>query len=170
MANLFAGLFLLSDKPIVVGDFIEMDNKLSGNVEDIGWRTTRIKLLSDDIVVVPNSRLADSIIINYSMPNEKTSCIVKCNVSYNSDLDKVEKITLEVARKIQKSVEGADPDYEPLVRFNEFGLYNISFNAILGIKDYASRYRVTHEFMKAIKAAFDKNKIEIAVPMVETPK
>jgi len=60
LSNFFAGVHLLSDKPINVGDFIELDENTTGIVEDIGWRSTRIKMLTDNLLIIPNAKLADS--------------------------------------------------------------------------------------------------------------
>ena len=89
LANMFAGVRLLSDRPIEVGDYIELDDKIAGYVEDIGWNTTRIRTLINNIIIVPNSKLADSIIINNSLPQSDLGVIVKCGVDYSSDLKKV---------------------------------------------------------------------------------
>jgi small-conductance mechanosensitive channel len=70
LSNFFAGVHLISDRPINVGDFIELDENTTGIIEDIGWRSTRIRMLTDNLLIIPNGKLADSNIINYSMPKE----------------------------------------------------------------------------------------------------
>lgn len=169
LANLFAGIRIISDKPVQVGDYIELDN-LKGYVEDIGFHTTRIKTLPGNIVIVPNSKLADSIIVNNSLPNDDLGVIVKCGVSYKSNLKKVEKATLEVAKEIQKNLAGAVKEFEPLMRFEEFGDSNINFFVVLRATDYKSKYLVVHEFIKNLKARYDKDKIEISWPVRKVVK
>ncbi|MEM2974670.1 MAG: mechanosensitive ion channel family protein, partial [Candidatus Micrarchaeia archaeon] len=133
ISNFFAGLHILTDKPINVGDIVEIDSPLSetgtlrGEVVDIGWRSTRIRIWNNDIVIVPNAKLASNILINRTMPTNQHVFNVNCGVSYQSDLKKVEKITLEVANKVQKTSEFAQKDYEPLFRYKEFGDSNINF-------------------------------------------
>ena len=165
LSNFFAGVHLLSDKPINVGDYIELDEKTSGIVEDIGWRSTRIKTLTDNLLIIPNAKLADSNIINYSMPRLDFSIWVPCGVAYDTDLKKVEKITIDVAKEIQKTVDGAVKDFNPAFRFREFGDSNINFIAILGIAEPTKRFIVRSEFIKALKKRFDKEKIEISWPI-----
>ena len=63
----------LSDRPIDVGDFIELDENTSGIVDDIGWRSTRIKTLTNNLLIIPNGKLADSNITNYSKPKQNLS-------------------------------------------------------------------------------------------------
>jgi small-conductance mechanosensitive channel len=165
LSNFFAGMHLVSDRPINVGDFIELDENTSGNVEDIGWRSTRIKTLADNLLVIPNSKLAESNITNYSLPKQELSLWIPCGVAYESDLDKVEKVTLEVAREIQETVDGAVKDFEPGFRFKEFDDSNINFNTILRISEPLKKFQVRHEFIKKLKERFDKEDIEISWPI-----
>jgi small-conductance mechanosensitive channel len=165
LSDFFAGLHILSDKPIRVGDYIELENKLSGFVEDIGWRSTRIRTLPNNIVVIPNSKLADSIVTNYSMPQDEMGVVVQCGVDYSSDLEKVEKITIDVAKKIQKKIQGAVKDFEPFIRYHTFGDSNINFSIILRVEKPVDKFIVTHEFIKELKKRFDKERIEISWPV-----
>jgi small-conductance mechanosensitive channel len=165
LTNFFAGVHILSDKPIRVGDFIELDKDTYGVVEDIGWRSTRIRMLTDNLLVIPNAKLADSNIINYSMPKQDFSIWVPCGVAYESDLKKVEKVTLEVAKEIQQKIPGAVKDFEPAFRFREFSDSNINFTAILRVEEPMARFVVRNEFIKALKERFDKEKIEISWPI-----
>lgn len=165
LSNFFAGVHLLSDRPINVGDFIELDENNTGIVEDIGWRSTRIRMLTDNLLIIPNGKLADSNIINYSMPKDDFSIWVPCGVAYESDLKKVERVTLEVAKEIQNTVPGAMKDFEPGFRYREFGDSNINFVTILRIEKPMDRFVVRNEFIKALKQRYDKEKIEISWPI-----
>ena len=164
LANFFAGLHIISDRPINVGDYIEMEN-VKGYVEDIGWRSTRIKTLPNTIVIVPNSKIAESVIINNYLPVEEMSIVLQCGVAYDSDLGKVEKVTVDVARKIQQTVPGAVKTFEPFIRYHTFGDSNINFSIILRVEEFVARYLVSHEFIKALKAKYDKENIEISWPV-----
>jgi small-conductance mechanosensitive channel len=165
--NLFAGIHIISDKPIEVGDFVEIDNgTIKGYVQDIGWRSTRIKKLSGVLIVVPNSKLAESVIVNNTTGSEnKFTVLVNLGVSYSSNLKKVEKVTIEVAKKIQEDVKGAVSDFNPFIRYNEFDDSNINFTVIMKAQKYADQYIIKHEFIKALKEKFDKEKIEISFPV-----
>ncbi len=165
LSNFFAGLHILSDKPINVGDFIELDGNVSGYVEDIGWRSTRIKTLPNTIIIVPNSKLAESTIINDSMPELEMAALVQVGVDYGSDLKKVEKVTIDVAMHIQKTVAGAVRNFEPFIRYHTFGDSNINFSVILRVEKFVDKYLVIHEFIKALKERYDKEGIEISWPV-----
>lgn len=165
LSDFFAGLHIISDQPIRTDDYIEIEGSVSGYVEDIGWRSTRIKTLFGNIVIVPNNKLANSTLINYSMPEKEMSVVFQCGVAYDSDLKKVERVTIDVAKKIQKSVEGAVKDFEPFIRYHTFGDSNINFSIILRVKKFVDKYLLTHEFMKALKERYDKEGIEISWPV-----
>ena len=90
---------------------------------------------------------------------------IPCGVAYESDLKKVEKVTLEVAKTIQQTIPGAVKDFEPIFRYKEFGDSNINFITILRIEEPMKRFVVRNEFIKALKERFDKEKIEISWPI-----
>lgn len=166
LANFFAGLQIISDRPVNAGDFIQLpDADISGYVEDVGWRSTRIKTLSNTIVVLPNAKLAESVIVNNSMPEAEMSIVLQCGVSYQSNLEKVEKVTVDVATMIQKKTPGAVKDFKPFIRYHTFADSNINFSVILRVEQFVDKYLVAHEFMKALKKRYDKEKIEISWPV-----
>ncbi len=166
LSNFFAGLHIISDRPVNVGDYVELpDVKLSGYVEDIGWRSTRIRTLPNTRIIVSNSKLAESVIVNYSLPEQEMAALVEVGVDYGSDLKKVEKVVIDVATKIQKIIPGAVKSFTPFIRFHTFGDSNINFTVILRVEMFVDQYLVKHEFIKALKDAFDKEKIEISWPV-----
>jgi len=167
LANFFAGVHLLTDKPIEVDNYIEVDENTKGVVEDIGWRSTRIRTLADNLLIIPNAKLAESNITNFSKPKQEMSLWVPCGVAYESDLRKVEQVTLEVAKEIQQTAEGAVTEFEPLFRYREFGDSNINFIAILRVQEPMKRFIVRNDFIKALKERFDKEHIEISWPIVK---
>ena len=165
LSNFFAGLHIISDKPINIGDFVELEGNISGYVEDIGWRSTRIRTFPNTLVIVPNSKIASTTITNDSLPVPEMSVVIQCGVAYSSDLEKVEKVTVDVAKKTQKTVTGAVKGFEPFIRYHTFGDSNINFSIILRVEKFVDKYLVTHEFIKALKKAYDKDGIEISWPV-----
>jgi small-conductance mechanosensitive channel len=165
MANFFAGFQIITDKIIKVGDYIELDNGVSGYVEDITWRSTKIRTLPNNIVILPNSKFAESIVTNVSMPSKEMGVVIECGVSYKSNLDKVEKVTIDVAKKIQKTVPGAVKSFEPFIRYHTFGDSNINFSIILRVEQFTDKYMIKHELIKALKKRYNKEKIEISWPV-----
>ncbi|HLD97305.1 MAG TPA: mechanosensitive ion channel family protein [Candidatus Nanoarchaeia archaeon] len=164
IANFFAGIYVMADRPVRAGDFVRIENGEEGYVEEVGWRSTKIRTLPNNTVIIPNSKLAQSILTNYYLPDMQTGIILNCGVAYGSDLEKVEAVTVKVAEEVQKRVEGATRGFQPFVRFNGFGDSNINFTVIMRVAEPVAKYVVIHEFMKSLAKAYEKEKIEISVP------
>lgn len=165
LSNYFAGITLALDKPVRPGDYVKIEGGLEGFVQSIGWRTTHIKPFAETVVVVPNSKLANSILTNTNYPDEGIRVYVDVGVSYESDLEEVEQTALEVARGVTKTVDGADHGFEPICLFKNFGDSNVEFQVILRATAYASNGRVKHAFIKALHAEFRRQGIEMNYPV-----
>lgn len=164
LSNFFAGVHLVADRPIKIGDYIELENNVKGYVEDIGWRSVRLKTPENNYIIIPNSKLANSIITNYHAPEQEMLVVVSCGVAYNSNLERVEKVTIEVAKEIQQNVPGAVKNFEPFVRYNNFGDSNINFSVILKVENICDQSIVVHEFIKKLTERYDREGVEISFP------
>ena len=165
LANFFAGIYLMIDRPIRVGDYVRLDTGDEGFVDAIGWRSTHIRLWSNYIVVIPNTRLTSSIITNLVLNQSETSVYIYGGVGYLNDLEHVERVLTKVADEVQERVDGAVTGAQPLIRFQEFGDSNITFLAILKVSEFAYQYVLKHEFIKAVHRRFREEGIEIAWPV-----
>jgi small-conductance mechanosensitive channel len=164
LSNLFAGVHILASRKVQPGDFIQLDNGMEGYVEDTNWRNTIIRQLPNNLLVVPNATVASSIVTNYHLPELELSVTVPCGVSYESDLEHVERVTIEVGREVMHEVKGSVPDYEPTVRYNTFGNSSISFNVGLRAADVSARALIIHEFIKRLHSRYQKEGIENSSP------
>jgi len=164
LSNYFAGLYIASDKSARIGDYIQIEPELAGYVEKMTWRSVWIKTMQHTMIVVPNAKLAESTIINFDQPKQAVKFKVPCGVGYGSNLEAVEKTTLRVAKETAAKTNTVVENEEPTVRFYEFGDSNINFNVWFTVKRWDLQYVLKHEFIKALKAEFDKEKIEIAFP------
>ncbi len=169
LSNFFAGTQIVSDHVVHVGDYIELDNGvIRGYVIDVGWRSTRIRTPFNNLVIIPNSRLADSVITNYHGPNMELAVIVNAGVSYSSNLTHVEGIALIVAREVIQDLDEAVKTFEPWFGYEEFGESNINFWVWLQAKDRIASFRVKSELIKRLHARFDKEGITINYPVRTT--
>jgi small-conductance mechanosensitive channel len=168
LSNLFAGVHILASRKVQPGDFIQLDNGMQGYVEDTNWRNTIIRQLPNNILVVPNATVASSIVTNYHLPEHEISVTVPCSVSYESDLEHVELVTIEVGQEVMQEVKGAVPEYEPTVRYNTFGDSGISFNVGLRAADISAQALITHEFIKRLHARYQKEGIGNSSPAETT--
>jgi small-conductance mechanosensitive channel len=165
LSNLFSGLHILASKLVKPGDFIQMDTGEEGYVEDVTWRNTTIRTLPNNMVVVPNSRLASAIITNFNQPRKEMSVLVDVGVDYSSDLDKVEEVTVEVAQEVLREVPGGADCFQPFVRYHSFSEYRVEFTVILRVDEYVDQYLLKHEFIKRLHQRYRERGIEIPLPV-----
>ena len=165
LANFFAGLYILADRPIRMGDYIKLEGGPEGYVEGVGWRSTRIRNPSDKIVIIPNSKVSESIITNYFLPEKRMPLLVNISVSYASDTRRVERILLEEANRAVSEIEGMLPEPAPLVRFIPgFRESSLDFTLICQVREFVDQYYVQHELRHRILERLRKEEIEIPFP------
>lgn len=165
LENFFSGVQLLVDKPFQVGDFIELDSGEQGYVQKIGWRSTWIKMLQNNTVILPNSQISQSRIVNYDYPVKELSVLVEVGVHYSSDLEQVEVITKEVASEVLQRVEGAEPSFTPRVMFHSFADSSINFTVVLRAREYVDNFAVKSAFIKALHKRYGEEGITIPYPI-----
>lgn len=166
LSNFFSGLHILVENPVRVGDYIKLSSGEEGYVVDIGWRTTRIRMLPNNMVIIPNQKLAQSIITNYYLPEKRMSLLIPIGVSYDSDPDRVEAILVEEAIKGSKEIPGFLSDPPPFVRFIPgFGDSSLDFTLICQVAEFTDQFLVQHEMRKRIFKRFKQEEIEIPFPI-----
>src|SRR3989338_7861554 len=166
LSNLFAGIHILVERPIRVGDYIKLSSGEEGYVMDIGWRTTRIRMLANNVIIIPNNKLSQSIITNYYYPEKRMSLLIPIGVSYDSDPDRVEKILVQEAQKAAGEIAGFLKEPPPFVRFIPgFGDSSLNFTLICQVAEYVDQYLVQHELRKRIFKRFKDEGIEIPFPI-----
>lgn len=165
LSNLFAGVHILASRKVQPGDFIQLSSGQEGYVVDINWRNTVLRQLNNNLVVVPNAELASAILTNFYQPEREMSVLIEVGVSYASDLNKVERVTCEVAAEVMREVEGAVATHEPFIRFHTFNESSIDFSVILRGKEFTDQYLIKHEFIKRLHDRYRRESIEIPFPM-----
>lgn len=165
LSNMFAGLNVITSREMIIGDYIMLDTGEEGYVQDITWRNTTIRSITKNTIIIPNSKIASTIISNYHQDQKEMLIKVNIGVSYGSDLEKVEKVTVEVAREVTKKISGADDSIDPYVRYNEFDDSSINFSVFLSVKEFIEQYRLKHEFIKRLHERYDQEGIVIPFPI-----
>lgn len=165
LANFFAGFYIILARQIKIGDYIKLESGEEGYITDINWRITKIRMLPNNIILVPNEKITKSIITNYYLPDKEMAVLVNLGVHYKSDLKRVEKITCETAKEIMRDVPGGAPDFEPFIRYNSFGDFSIQFTVILRAKEFVDQYLIKHEFIKRLHERYTKEGVVIPFPI-----
>lgn len=165
LSNLFAGFHIIASRELRPGDFVRLETGEEGYVEDITWRSTVIRELPGNLLVIPNARVAKGNFRNYYLPQKPTRVLLGLGVSYASDLPRVEEVTLEVARETVREVTGGDPEYEPLVRFHTFSDFSIDLNVIIQVSEFTDSFPVKHELVKRLHRRYAEEGIQIPFPI-----
>ena len=153
LSNLFAGLFVTFGGQVRIGDFIKVEGGPEGYIRDFKWRVTLVETLAGNVVIVPNSKVSQAVITNFTRPTPDTGLIVEVTVAQDSDLVAVERICLEVSRGVMAEVEGGVPKCEPMVRFSAFSTLGITCAVHVRCQTYADQLLVRHELIKRVQTA-----------------
>ena len=165
LANFFAGLFITLAGQIRVGDYVKLDSGQEGYVVDFSWRSTRLRMLANNLVVVPNAKLAQAIVVNHHLPSQDLAVLVEVGVDYASDLRQVERVVMEVGREVMTDVPGGVASFKPFIRYHTFADSSINFTVILRGKEFVDQYLIKHEFVKRLHARFNEEGIVIPFPI-----
>lgn len=161
LANLFAGIFIVTDSPYKVGDYIVFDTGERGRVTHIGLRSTRLLTRDDVEITIPNSIIANAKIVNESGgPWERSRVRVRVGVAYGSNIDRVREVLMDVA---QQSSELCD-NPEPRVRLRDFGESGLNFELLGWIEMPELKGRVLDTLNCQVYKQFATHGIEIPFP------
>ena len=163
LSNVFGGISMILDKSISVGDVVKLDADTSGRILKVNLRSTKILTFDNELIIVPNSKLADSNIQNVALPEPKTRVVIPFGVAYGSDVDKVKKIILSEIKKVENYVE----EPEPSVKFLEMADSSLNFKAYFYVNSYKNKFGAIDEANTRIYNILNKNKIEIPFPQVD---
>ena len=165
LANLFSGVHIIVLRKVRVGDYIKLDSGEEGYVTDITWRNTTIVTILNNMIIIPNSTIASSILRNYYFPQKEMQVPLDVGVSYDSDLGEVEKVTLEVAKDVMEEFQGEIPGFEPFLYYHTFDNSSINFTVRLPIKEFSDQYMIKHVFIKRLHKRYNKEGIDIPFPI-----
>jgi small-conductance mechanosensitive channel len=165
LSNLFSGIHIIASRKVRPGDYVKLQSGEEGYVTDITWRNTSIRALPNNIIIVPNSKLSSTVITNYHQPVSEMSVLVDIGVSYDSDLERVEEVTKNVALEVMREVNGGVPTFDPFIRYHTFDDSSINFSVILRASEYVNQYVIKHEFVKRLHKRYKMEGIEIPFPI-----
>jgi small-conductance mechanosensitive channel len=164
LSNLFAGFYVAVAGQVRLGDYIKLDSGEEGYITDISWRTTTIRTLGSNLIIVPNSKLAKAVVTNYHLPEKRIASQVQVNVSYDSDPDKVEQVLLELGTAGAHDIPGMLAEPAPSVAFDPgFGESSLGFSLNYNVAEFANQFGVRNELRRRILRRFRQEHIELPV-------
>jgi small-conductance mechanosensitive channel len=161
LANFFAGIHILSSRQVRPGDYVQLATGEEGYIQDVTWRYTTIRQLSNNLTIVPNAKLASTTLTNYYLPAMETAVLVPVTVANDSDLAHVETVTIEVARAVMEQVAGGIAGFEPFMRFNGFSKPGIGFTVVMRGREIVDQHLLQHEFIKRLQQRFRSEQIHL---------
>jgi small-conductance mechanosensitive channel len=166
LSNLFAGMHVLAGREVRPGDYIRLSEGIEGHVVDIGWRTTRLRTQSNNIVIVPNRTVAQATITNFTLPLPLTAVSIRVDVDYATDPDHVELVLLEEVRRAIGEVPGMLLEPAPVVRLHPgFGEYALQYTVACHVSGFGDTALAQHELRRRILKRLRAEGIEMPVPM-----
>ena len=165
LSNLFAGFQIAMVRQIRPGHRIALDSGQEGYVTDISWRTTTLRTPSNHLIIIPNSRLAESIVVNYDMPDRPVNIPLTIGVSYDSTTREVQEVLEDEVRKLRDELPGMVRDFEPIVRFQSFGDFSLNFLVILRVQSFDEQFAIWGEIHHRIFERLQREGIEIPFPV-----
>lgn len=163
LANIFSGASVILDKSIGKNDWIKLDDGTVGEVTKIGLRSTRIRTFDNEMIIIPNSKLADSRLQNIALPEPLSRVVIPFGVAYGSDVEKVKKTVMKEIRKVGHVVK----EPAPFVKFLEMGDSALLFKAYFYVESYENRFDALDEANTKVYNALRKAKIEIPFPQMD---
>lgn len=166
LANLFSGFYVSLAGNLRKGDYIRIDGGYEGWVEDIRWRITTIRTLQRNLIVLPNSKLSEAVVTNFSQPVKPLSVPIPIGVSYSTDIDHLDRVVLDEVQKAMGSIDGLLDDPPPVLRFNPgFGDSSLNFTLVVHVAQFEMQFAVTDQIRRRLLKRFREEGINIPFPM-----
>ena len=167
LSNFFAGAYLMAEREMKVGDYIYLTDGLEGYIDSIGWRSTKIKTFYNTLVIIPNSKLANTVITNLDQPGGGIFIMLRGGISYENDLAKVREIATEEIHELVAKSPHSVKDYEPWFGYENFGDSNAEFWIFYKARDLMGTFHLTSEGIERLHERFRKDGIKRNYPIRE---
>ncbi len=161
LANMISGFTLMVDRPFRIGDRIQLTSGQWGDVADIGLRTTKIKTVDNTLLVIPNSELCNTILINLAFPDVRAKGRVDVGVGYDCDVEEVKRILVDTALGVPEVLH----DPAPEAFFVSFGESALNMSLFFWVEDYKSIFPITDRINEQIINRFRAHRINIPYPI-----
>lgn len=160
LANMISGFTLMVDRPFRIGDRVQLTSGQWGDVADIGLRTTKIKTVDNTLLIIPNSELCNTTIINMAFPDMRAKGKVSVGIGYGSDVGAVKQILTDTALELPDVLRDPAPEAF-LVSFGESAL---NMSLFFWVEDYGRVFATTDRINERIITRFREEGIEIPFP------
>lgn len=166
LSNVFAGWWIRASREVRPGHYLRLDDKkLEGYVSSIGWRTTRVRTLGNNTIIVPNGVLGQSVVTNFHLPDPRLAVSVRVDVPFDEDPERVMAILLEEVKAAVPSVPGMLAEPGPAVSLNPgFGANGFEITVGFHVAEYQNQFAAFDQVRRRIASRFWRERIRFAVP------
>ncbi len=161
LANMISGFTLMIDRPFRIGDRIQLSGGQSGDVIDIGLRSTKIKTMDNMMLIIPNSDLCNTLLVNQAFPDVRAKGRVNVGVAYGSDVAEVKRLMIETALEVEAVMRDPAPD----AFFVSFGDSALNMSLFFWVEDYSNVFGTTDKINTLILQRFREHGIDIPFPI-----
>ena len=165
LSDVFAGLHIILSKKVEPGDFVSLDSGEMGYIKNISWRNTKMLERSNNMIHIPNTKLSSAIIKNYDSVDPSFSVKIPLGISYDSDLEHVSKVVIEIINEMMDEMNEINKDAQPSFKFRAFGTSSIDLAVYFRGNKYGDQNPIIHEFIKKVHKRFSDENIDIPYPI-----
>ncbi len=170
LANFFAGLQITLSRQIQPGEYIRLATTQEGLVTDVTWRNTLLLAPGNDLMIIPNSIIATTLVTNFTAACEEHVEAVPFTVAFGSNLDDVKRIALTVVRDVRDSHAGAVKDFEPTCTFRAFASEGVSAAVTVRVTRFQDRLPVISEIVERLYRELAENGVRFGTGITVAPK
>jgi small-conductance mechanosensitive channel len=161
LANMISGFTLMLDRPFRIGDSIQLAGGQVGNVAGIGLRSTRIRTPDNQLLIIPNSDLCNTILINQDFPDVRAKGRINIGVAYGSDVDRVKELLVAAALEVEDVLR----DPAPEAYFVSFGDSALNMSLFFWVEENSRLFGTTDKINSLIIHRFNDNGVDIPFPI-----
>lgn len=166
LANVFSGFYVSLSGQLKKGDYIRLDVGVEGYVADIHWRVTTLKTLAGNMVLIPNSKLSEAVLTNFSQPAKPLTITIPYGVDYATDLDLLDRAVFEEVKAAVGQIPGLLATPEPRNRLNPgFGESALNFSLVVAVSELEAQFAVTDLLRRRLLKRFRAENIRMPFPM-----
>ena len=160
LSNIFAGIQLILDRSINVGDKVKLESGDLGIVLDIGLRSTRLQTYDNEVISLPNSQLANAQVKNFTKPDATIRVTVNFGVAYGSNIAEVRRVVLDAIKRLDDIMQ----EPEPQVLFLNMNDFSLDMSARVWVDDYGKQFARKLEMTELVYNTLNESGIEIPFP------
>jgi small-conductance mechanosensitive channel len=165
LGNFFAGISVQTGQAIQPGHFVRVEKEdLEGYVEKVGWRTTSIRTLAGNTIVIPNSNLAQANVTDFYLPSPDMGISLDFVVGQESDPQRIITALMEEARESKKTNPGYEPGAEPFAFFAGYTDYALKFTLSVRVKEFVQQFQVRQDLNARVLQRFRKDGVRVPYP------